>query len=85
VEGWRTDAREGPLALVRAALLASNPHNTQPWLFKLTPAKVELYAHTARNLGSFDPYLREMHIGLGCALENMLLAAAPRTATGHGR
>jgi hypothetical protein len=73
---WRSDAREGPLSLVRAALLASNPHNTQPWLFKLTPAKVELYADTARNLGSFDPYLREMHIGLGCAVENMLLAAA---------
>jgi hypothetical protein len=72
---WRTDAREGPAALVRAALLASNPHNTQPWLFKLTPAKIELYADTARHLGSFDPYLREMHIGLGCALENMLLAA----------
>jgi len=73
---WRTDAREGSLALVRAALLASNPHNTQPWLFKLTPAKVELHADSARNLGSFDPYLREMHIGLGCAVENMLLAAA---------
>jgi hypothetical protein len=73
---WRSDTREGPLALVRAALLASNPHNTQPWLFKITPPKIELYADTARNLGSFDPYLREMHIGLGCAVENMMLAAA---------
>ena len=73
---WRTGARESPLTLVRAALLASNPHNTQPWLFKLGPTKVELYADTARNLGSFDPYLRELHIGLGCALENMMLAAA---------
>jgi len=73
---WRSDAREGPLALVRAALLASNPHNTQPWLFKLDATRIELYADTKRNLGSFDPYLREMHLGLGCALENMLLAAA---------
>ncbi len=72
---WPTDAREGPLALVRAALLASNPHNTQPWRFKLAPPKIELYADTTRHLGSFDPYLREMHIGLGCALENMMLAA----------
>jgi nitroreductase len=75
---WRTD--EGPLALVRAAILAANPHNTQPWLFKLAEDRIEIYADTARNLGAFDPYLREMHIGLGCAVENMMLAAA---AHGH--
>ena len=80
-EPWRncrTD--EGPLALVRAAVLAANPHNTQPWLFKLADDRIEIYADTARNLGTFDPYLREMHIGLGCAVENMMLAAA---ANGH--
>jgi nitroreductase len=75
---WRTD--EGPLALVRAAILAANPHNTQPWLFNVADTRIEIYADTARNLGTFDPYLREMHIGLGCAVENMVLAAA---AHGH--
>jgi len=75
---WRTD--KGPRALVRAAILAANPHNTQPWLFKLAEDRIEVYADTARNLGAFDPYLREMHIGLGCAVENMMLAAA---AHGH--
>lgn len=74
-ETWRTDARNGPLALVRAAILAANPHNTQPWLFRVTETQIELYADVARNLGSFDPYLREMHLGLGCALENIALAA----------
>lgn len=72
---WRSDNPSGPLALVRAGILAANPHNTQPWLFSITPEQIELYAATTRNLGSFDPYLREMHIGLGCAVENMLLAA----------
>ena len=38
------------------------------------PAQIELYADTVRNLGTFDPYLREMHIGLGCAVENMTRA-----------
>ncbi len=77
---WRTDAAEGPLALVRAAILAANPHNTQPWLFQVSERAVALYADTRRHLGSFDPFLREMHIGLGCALENMVLAA---TANGY--
>jgi hypothetical protein len=73
---WRSDASEGPLALVRAGILAANPHNTQPWRFRASATRVELYADTARNLGAFDPYLREMHIGLGCALENMARAAS---------
>ena len=71
---WR-DAADGPLSLVRAAILAANPHNTQPWLFQVGPSRVTLLADTARNLGAFDPYLREMHIGLGCAVENMARAA----------
>ncbi len=29
----------------------------------------------SRNVGALDPYLREEHIGMGCALENLLLAA----------
>jgi hypothetical protein len=37
--------------------------------------RIELFADVRRNLGAFDPYLREMHIGLGCALENMTRAA----------
>lgn len=74
-KNWRTVASQGPLVLVRAAILAANPHNTQPWLFKVTERRIELYADTIRNLGTFDPYLREMHLGLGCAIENMVLAA----------
>lgn len=72
---WRSDAAEGPLALVRAGILAASPHNTQPWVFRVAAQRIELYADTARNLGSFDPYLREMYLGLGCALENIALAA----------
>lgn len=76
-EPWRNwrSASDGPLGLVRAAILAASPHNTQPWLFKITSSSIELYADTARNTGALDPFLREQHIGLGCALENLMLAA----------
>ncbi|MEM6283844.1 MAG: twin-arginine translocation signal domain-containing protein [Chloroflexota bacterium] len=79
-ETWRTDEAEGALRLVQSGILASNPHNTQPWLFSLSGNRIELYADTGRHLGAMDPYLREMHIGLGCAIENMMLTAA---ATGY--
>jgi len=73
---WRSHANDVPLALVRAAILAASPHNTQPWLFKISNSQIELYADTKRYPGQLDPYLREQHIGLGCALENLMLAAS---------
>jgi nitroreductase len=72
---WNDQAGGVPLNLVRAAVLAANAHNSQPWLFRLAPNRIELYAVTARNIGTMDPLRREMYISLGCALENMLLAA----------
>jgi len=75
-KNWRDEANDGPLALVRAAILAASPHNTQPWLFKVSHSGIELHLDPHRNVGALDPYLREEHIGMGCALENLLLAAA---------
>jgi hypothetical protein len=73
---WNDPSLKGtPIALVAAGILAANPHNTQPWLFRLGEESIEIYADTSRHLGAMDPYLREMHIGLGCAIENMALAA----------
>jgi nitroreductase len=72
---WRTPTR-GPLNLVRAAILAANPHHSQPWLFHVTQTQIDLFSDRRRNLGTVDPFLIEMHIGLGCALGNLLLAAA---------
>lgn len=75
-ELWNDPAHAGtPIALVAAGIIASNPHNTQPWLFEVAETRITVYADTGRNLGSFDAYLREMFLGLGCALENMALAA----------
>jgi len=65
----------GMLALVRAGILAASPHNTQPWLFRVSGNEIEVLADTTRNTGGLDPFFRELHIGLGCALENMSVAA----------
>jgi hypothetical protein len=37
--------------------------------------QIEVLADTSRNTGGLDPFLRELHIGMGCALENMSVAA----------
>jgi hypothetical protein len=71
---WRSPT-PGPLNLVRAAILAANPHDSQPWQFHVTPTSIDLYADLSRRIGLADPFLSEMHIGLGCALENLVLAA----------
>ncbi|MCB9642447.1 MAG: hypothetical protein H6728_05180 [Myxococcales bacterium] len=74
-EDWKAHKEEGVLGLIRAALLAANPHNTQPWLFRVRGQEIEIHADPRKHLGTMDPYFREMHIGLGCAIENLCLAA----------
>jgi len=72
---WQGDVADGVKRPLRAAILAANPHDTQPWLFEVAENAVTLFADRARNLGTFDPFRREMHLGLGAAIENLVLAA----------
>jgi hypothetical protein len=69
------------LDLVRAAVLAANAHNTQPWRFRVWPTRIDLFADTARNIGAIDPLRRELGLSLGCALENLVLAGPPNGKT----
>ena len=75
--------REQLAFLLRYAVLAPSTHNTQPWLFGLSDAEVTIHADERRWLRLADPDRRELHISLGCALEN-LLVAAERFGFWHG-
>jgi len=72
---WRGDAADGVKRPLRAAILAASPHDTQPWFFEVGGDAIAVFADRARNLGAFDPFRREMHLGLGAAIENLVLAA----------
>ena len=61
--------------LLRYAILAPSTHNTQPWRFSVAPGRVLLYRDRSRWLEVADPAQRELHLSVGCALENLLVAA----------
>jgi TAT (twin-arginine translocation) pathway signal sequence./Nitroreductase family. len=79
-EPWQTwkNVKEGEkplLRVVRASVLAANAHNTQPWLYRVEDRTIDVFADISRNIGTIDPWFREMYISLGCAVENAELAA----------
>ncbi len=61
--------------LVRYATLAASGHNTQPWKFVAQQNEIEIHPDYSRRLAVVDPGDRELWISLGCALENLLVAA----------
>ncbi|TVP88847.1 MAG: nitroreductase [Thioalkalivibrio sp.] len=69
---------EQAVDLVGRAVMAPSSHNSQPWFFLLGEPYVDLLADRTRALPVNDPDGRELTISCGCALLNLLLAAADR-------
>jgi hypothetical protein len=61
--------------IVRYASLAASGHNTQPWCFALQDDAIQIHPDYSRRLPVVDPHDRELWISLGCAMENLVIAA----------
>ncbi|MFZ1909948.1 MAG: hypothetical protein WAU52_12775 [Burkholderiales bacterium] len=61
--------------LLRYAILAPSARNAQPWRFRIAGGRINLHADLARWQRIADPNQRELRVSLGCALENLLIAA----------
>ena len=61
--------------LIRIAVLAPSSHNSQPWRFHVEDHRIDLLVDESRRLPVADPDGRELYLSLGCALENLLVAA----------
>lgn len=61
--------------LLQYAILAPSSHNSQPWQFQVSDNEVRVSADESRWLDAADPNKRELYISLGCAVENLCIAA----------
>ncbi|PCR90574.1 Acg family FMN-binding oxidoreductase [Natrinema ejinorense] len=61
--------------LLDYAILAPSSHNSQPWAFEVTENAIRVYADLSRQLTVADPDGRELFLSVGCAIENLLIAA----------
>jgi nitroreductase len=64
------------LKMVEYAAKAPSGHNTQPWIFVLKSDAIEIHPDFGQALPVVDGSNRELYISLGCAAENLQLAAA---------
>jgi hypothetical protein len=61
--------------LIQQATMAPSGHNTQPWKFKVQKNIIRIYPDFSRRLPVVDPDDHALYISLGCALENLVIAA----------
>lgn len=66
---------EDLINLTKYASKAPSAHNSQPWKFKLEQNSITIFPDYERILPVADQDNRELFISLGCALENLIIAA----------
>src|SRR3989304_2612741 len=76
------DARDR-VSLVRHVAFAAWSHNTQPWKFKIEFNSIGILPDFSRRCPAVDPDDHHLFASLGCAAENLLLAAEANSLRGH--
>lgn len=78
-------ANAGVRDLIRYATLAANGHNTQPWKFRADTGSIQITPDLTRRTPVVDPDDHHLFASLGCAAENLRLAARARGKSGEIR
>jgi nitroreductase len=68
---------------VRYATLAASGHNTQPWRFRPAEGGLAILPDFSRRTPVVDPDDHHLFVSLGCAVENLSLAATARGRKGE--
>lgn len=68
--------------LVRYATLAASGHNTQPWRFQIEDGLITILPDFSRRTPVVDPDDHHLFTSIGCAVENLAIAAAARGRKG---
>ncbi|MDO8590705.1 MAG: hypothetical protein Q7R65_01865 [bacterium] len=69
------DLRAQIIFLLRFAILAPSGHNSQPWEFQVKENNIFILVNKERSLAYSDPKRRQLLVGIGCLVENFLIAA----------
>ncbi|MGL4636119.1 MAG: Acg family FMN-binding oxidoreductase [Beijerinckiaceae bacterium] len=69
--------------LIRFATLAANSHNTQPWRFAISDKRITIVPDLTRRTPAVDPDDHHLFVSLGCAAENLSLAARSSGLSGE--
>ena len=70
-----SDIRPDFIYMMEQAVKAPSGHNTQPWLFRVQKDRIQILPDMSKSLPAVDPDNRELFISLGCATENLCIAA----------
>ena len=70
-----SDIRPDFIYMMEQAVKAPSGHNTQPWLFRVQKVGYRFFRIMVSPLPAVDPDNRELFISLGCATENLCIAA----------